>query len=245
MDALAHILIQLDVTPAQLAEVSRASFVKVGASVARKKLSGRPHIARVAALTGIPRSEVRRIIEANYGHSAGGLDQLPRALKVIAAWKTSSKYTRNGKPLVLKSSGRAPSFEALCREFSGDIPPKAIATELLERNLIRITERSGKPTLRLLRSGATSDPEVEARLSFVASLVAAVSSQDQVLVARSESLVSPKNLSASYFRNSVSTQVSSFVDGLPIETRRRIRKANSAEILEVFALVSRKTFNKR
>jgi len=240
MDALALILVQLDVTPAQLAEISRASFVKAGAAIARKKHSPRPHIARIASLTGIPRSEVRKIIAANYIHNSGRLDQLPRALRVVAAWKTAPKYTRNGKPLTLKVIGRAPSFQALCREFSGDIPHKAIATELLARKLIRFKKNGAANCVHLNRSPVSKDSQMQSTLTYIANFMDSVSSQDRILVRRKQTIVSPKNLSVAYFQNSIASRVASFVDELPIDPKHRVRTKKNDEILDVFALVSRK-----
>ena len=49
LDALASVLIHLEITPARLAQIARTSFVKVGSSQARMRTSGRPHLAKIAA----------------------------------------------------------------------------------------------------------------------------------------------------------------------------------------------------
>ena len=40
LDALASVLIQLEITPARVAQIARTSFVKAGANHARKRTSG-------------------------------------------------------------------------------------------------------------------------------------------------------------------------------------------------------------
>jgi Family of unknown function (DUF6502) len=239
MDALALILIRLDITPAQMDEISRASFVKAAASIARKKHSDRPHIARVAALTGLPRTEVRRIINSNYTDGAGGVDRLPRALRVVAAWKASPSYTRKGLPMTLKMSGAPPTFQSLCKEFSGDIPHKAIATELLQRGLVQVRTRGEGSSIRLIRSTAVKDAQLSDTLAFIAGFVHSLSTQDRVLLRKYQTVVSPQNLSASYFQNAVVARVASFVDGLPIEKRPRRGRMSRADALDVFAVVSK------
>ena len=66
LDALAVVLIRLGITPARLGQMARASFVKAGTRSSLKHSSGRPHLARIAAVTGLPRAEVKRIISANF-----------------------------------------------------------------------------------------------------------------------------------------------------------------------------------
>src|ERR1041384_6088490 len=97
-DALAPILIPLDITPSRLAQIARASFVKASAQNAKVKSSGRPHLAKIAAANGLSRSEVKRLVISGYRPDASNFDNLPRALKVLNAWRTSGAYTTNGKP---------------------------------------------------------------------------------------------------------------------------------------------------
>src|SRR5262245_5524718 len=111
-DALAPILISLDITPSKLAQIARASFVKSSAKQARMKSSGRPHLARIAALTGLSRSEVKRLVVSGYKTEASNSENLPRALRVLDAWRTSREYAPSGKPRPLRILGRPPSFDA-------------------------------------------------------------------------------------------------------------------------------------
>src|SRR5690349_9736838 len=83
LEVLASMLIHLDITPARVDELMRTSFVKAGASSTRKKHSTRPHIARLAAITGLTRTEVKRIVRENYSIHVAGLETAPRTLRVI------------------------------------------------------------------------------------------------------------------------------------------------------------------
>src|SRR3954471_15602633 len=89
LDALAVLLIKLDVTPFRLSEVARISFVRAAVAADRKKASGRPHLARIAAVTGLTRTEVKRIVDSGFDYRAREKEHLPRVLRVIEAWKSS------------------------------------------------------------------------------------------------------------------------------------------------------------
>jgi hypothetical protein len=238
MDAIARVLIKLDVTPSQWGEISRASFVKAGVSTARKKRTGTPHVARVASLTALPRNEVRKIIDSNYLLDSKRVDQLPRHLRVLAAWKATPRYLRGGKHAILRMSGRAPSFETLCKDFSGDIPHKAIATELLARNLIRLKRIGNAEYVSIVRSIRPTNAQALDMLAYIAAFLDSVASSDRILVKRKQRVVSPENLSAAYFQNSIVARVSSFIDHLPIEPTP-CKRTLQTECLDVFAVVSR------
>src|SRR5262245_32991322 len=98
LDALASVLIQLEVTPARVTQILRTSFVKAGASQARMRTSGRPHLAKIAALTGLSRVEVKRIVAANFKPARVDSESFPRALRVLEGWRDSKIYTIRGKP---------------------------------------------------------------------------------------------------------------------------------------------------
>src|ERR1043165_7270346 len=152
MDALALVLIKLDITPSRLNEIARSSFVKAAASEDRTKTSGQPHVARIASLTGLTRTEVKRIVDADFASQSSNNEHLPRALRVLIGWKTSRKYSMNGKSRKLAVICKAPSFESLCREFSGDIPHTAIRAELLSRRAIARQIIRGKEYVHIVRS---------------------------------------------------------------------------------------------
>jgi hypothetical protein len=239
IDALAAVLLELDVTPVCLSEIARTSFVKAGALVARKKHSNRPHIARVAALTGLSRNEVRRIVNANYTLGAKCFQNLPRSLQVIAGWKATPKYAGKGKSRMLRMTGAAPSFQSLCKEFSGDIPHKAIATELVSRDLIRLRKIGKEICVYLVRSTARRQKKPHGTLSYIAALLQSIASPDRVLVRRKQRIYSPDQLSSAYFQNSIASRVASFVDELPIEPKTRRKQRRRKDALDVFAVVSR------
>lgn len=241
VDALAAALIQLDITPGRLGEIAKASFVKAGAAIATKKRSDRPHIARVAAITGLTRSEVKRIIHEDYSHGKPRPETAPRALRVLAAWRTAKKYSRGGNPKSLPLSGGYLSFETLCKEFSGDIPHKAIVTDLVARKMIRIGGTSGNPVVSIVRRKSTRDSPTLDTLLYAAKLIQAISNDKATLVRKSVRVGATKDLAPEYVEKTVANRVATLVDALPTAFGRTSKSLRSGEGLEVFAVVVRRT----
>jgi hypothetical protein len=212
-DALAPILISLDITPSRLAQIARASFVKSSAKQARMKSSGRPHLARIAALTGLSRSEVKRLVVSGYKTEASSSENLPRALRVLDAWRTSNTYAPSGRPRCLRILGRQPSFDALCKSHSGDIPYKVILDEL---------ERSQRELMAL---------------NFATTFLQDALQDELVLVRRKQKIASSSALSDSYVETAIATRLNDLLDQLPeLFANRKSLKRN---IVNVFTLVSK------
>ncbi len=238
LDVLAASLVELGITPLRLAQVSRVSFVKAAATIARKRSSGRPHLAKIAALTGLSRAEVKRIVSAGYRVSELEPENLPRALRVFVAWHTDPKYVRKGRPRTLRVDGPVPSFTSLCRTHSGDIPHKVILEELLRLGKVRFNKHkisidaAGAP--RITRTKADV-----AYLTFIASLLADAASPSAILVKRKERIIASPEISDAYLENQVASHVSSMLDNLPrvfTSHRQHLRRKNG---VNVFALVTK------
>ena len=237
LDVLASLLIALDITPLRLAQIARASFVKAGAGAARKHRSGRPHIARIAALTGLSRTEVKRIVSANYSVGQLEPEHSPRALRVLSAWRQSVTRNQKTRLTTLKIVGPAPSFESICRQFSGDIPFRVILAELLQRRSVHLAR--GKKAVSIAKSIA-SRPGRQRDLNtllYGASFFSELVSADRILVRRKEKIVAPTNISTAYVEEATAQKVSAFLDHLPkIFASKNQRKRAG---LNVYALVSR------
>lgn len=239
LDGLALVLITLDVTPARLAQIARASFVKAGASQATKRSSGRLHLARIASLTGLSRAEVKRIVSTNFAVGRSRVDSLPRALRVMSGWQKSKRYSRGGKPRALAMLGPAPSFETLCHEYSGDIPHRVILSELEKGGYIELdwTRKRVKAARRTrVRTRTTS---AEAALTFIASFIGEATREDCVLVRKRQRAYLPSSLPPRYGESAIAERVTEMLDQIPRMFPSDKKRKKSA--VDVFALVSRKT----
>ena len=245
LDALASLLIALDVTPARLGQIARASFVKASALESRKRSSGRPHLARIAALTGLSRTEVKRIVAANYAFGTLEPDHSPRALRVLSAWRRTAPFAHHGRPRELRIVGAAPSFEALCKHHSGDIPYRVILNELLQRKSVHVV-RAGKVVM--ISTSTTARPGRKRDLTtliYAASILGEIAASDRVLVRRKEKVVAPSSISAAYVEEAIAGKVSEFLDHLPVIFARSGRADRNRSELNVYALVSRQKQHKR
>ena len=237
LDGLALVLITLDVTPARLAQIARASFVKAGASQATKR-SGRLHLARIAALTGLSRAEVKRIVAANFAAGRTKADSLPRALRVMIGWQKSRRYSDRGKPRILAMLGPAPSFETLCQEYSGDIPHRVILNELERGGYVEIDW--GRKRVKVVRKppARTRATSAEVALTYAASFITEAIRDDCVLVRKRQRAYISSSLPARYAERAIAGRVTEMMDQIP--RMFPIVKKGKKSAVDVFALVSRK-----
>ena len=126
---LAFVLLPRGMTPKSFGELARSAFVQVAADAAKRR-NGRINHSRVAAQTGLSRSDVRRLLSRDVLDSVH-VDQTPVG-RVIAGWRTDRKFAdRDGKPKRLRIAGSRSSFTGLVKEYGGDIPHRAVLDELL------------------------------------------------------------------------------------------------------------------
>ena len=238
LDVLASILIPLEITPARLAQIARASFVKASVSHARMRSSGRPHLARIAALTGLSRAEVKRLVSSNYEIGHQELESSPRALRVLGAWRTSKRYSVAGRPRPLRINGAFPSFETLCREFSGDIPYKVILTELERRSNVKFGRKKTWISVSKVANPRASHQRELSNLAFAASLIGELSYGDGILVRRKERIGAPMDIPSSYVENAIAGRISDLLDNLPqlFVPRKSTRKNRTC--VSIYTLVS-------
>jgi hypothetical protein len=239
LDVLATILLPLDITPSRLAQLARTSFVKASVSAAGVRSSGRPHIARIAALTGLSRVEVKKIVDAQFMTSHLESEHAPRALRVLHAWQSSNMYARRGHPKALRITGTSPSFESLCKQFSGDIPHKVILDELKRRRLIRLTKSNSCVTLSRTKSRVSGSPESLASIEYVSALLLLLSKNEDILVRRTESILASSEIPEAYIEQAIAERMNSVLDSLPSLFAQNRRKSRTREIAQVFTLVAR------
>lgn len=238
LNALAAFLIPLEITPVRLAQLARVSFVEACAKQARIKRSGRPHLARIAARTGLSRVEVKRIVAANFSVQADDQDSTTRAVRVLRGWRNTKSYKVGSRPRPLQISGRGFTFESLCKSFSGDIPHTVILEELKRQGKVAI-RRDGHSVTVVRESKArkkyTHTRELQV-LNFAASLLSEALRENGVVIQRKERIVASANASSEYVEAAIANRLSEFLDQLP-EMFEQKRPTKS--VVNVFTLVSR------
>src|SRR5262245_56251563 len=131
---LVRVLLRNGIPYGAFADLARGVYVEV----AEKEfaLEGkRQTVSRISTLTGLTRKDVGRIQAAETAPAPPDAERYHRPARVIGGWVRSKAYhDRRGRPADLPMEGEGASFSALVREFSGDIPPRAIADERSEEH---------------------------------------------------------------------------------------------------------------
>lgn len=134
MRPIARYLIRNGVGFREFSEVAKEAYVEVTSN--DYGIRGRPtNISRVAVLTGLTRKEVsrlRRKLNETAQTREGSEQTKGRPELVLERWFHDPAYLdAEGRPLPMPSEGEAPSFTSLVRDVGGDIPPGAMAKELI------------------------------------------------------------------------------------------------------------------
>jgi hypothetical protein len=149
VDPLVDLMFDAGVTVHEFSQIMRESAVRTAAKRVSRE-TGRDSKSRVAIITGLPRSEVARILKANDVSPSTRLGQHP-ARKVLAAWFDDSRFlAANGDPAVLPIFGKRRSFEQLVAIHSRGIPVRAMLDELTQIDAVeRLDDQRVKAKSRI------------------------------------------------------------------------------------------------
>jgi len=94
----------------------------------------RATISAVSAKTGLSRKEVKRLSEIQMQTATDTGRKYNRAIRVISGWLNDARFSSvDGIARVLDMEGTDNAFSALVKDYSGDIPPRAMF-DLLEKS---------------------------------------------------------------------------------------------------------------
>lgn len=111
----------------------------------------KPSISRVSIITGLSRKEVNRVKNLPDKNDPGASERYNRAARVISGWIRDKSYTdHEGNPLDLPIEGTASTFSQLVRQYSGDVPHRAILDELVR---VGAVQRTSDNRVRLVTRG--------------------------------------------------------------------------------------------
>jgi hypothetical protein len=159
IDPLVNLMFDAGITVHEFRQLIRERAVQIASRRVTKE-SGRDSKSRVAIITGLPRSEVARILRSDDLSPSTRLGQHP-ARKVLAAWFDNPRFlAANGDPAVLPIFGKRRSFEQLVAIHSRGIPVRAMLDELTQIDAVemltdqRVKAKSRIPILTGLTVGA-------------------------------------------------------------------------------------------
>lgn len=149
---MVRLLLRHGVSYRAFADIARHVFVDVVEE--EFALPGRkPSNSRTAVLTGINRKDIAKLKERPHPLSAAGIDAPNPAARVIDAWLNDARFhdsAGNPKTLMVEDAPTQPdSFTTLAKEYSSDVPVRALIDELLR---IKAVTREGD-RLSLVVSG--------------------------------------------------------------------------------------------
>ncbi len=127
-----------------------AKWVYVDVAFREFTVEGRKQtISRVSTITGLTRKEVKRLRETERPDDLGAAERYNRALRVINGWLKDKRFTDSkGRPRKLPLEGKN-SFSELVKEYSGDIPHRAILDEMRRAGVVEVLDNK----VRLLSRG--------------------------------------------------------------------------------------------
>lgn len=127
-------------------------------------------VSRISTLTGLTRKEVSTALNSSAADLSAMTQEYNRAARVITGWIRDQDFqTSNGQPKELDPEQGRLCFKELVKRHSGDIPPRAIADELMRVGAIETT-KSGK--LRLIAHAYIPEKDVDRKLHILGSDVA-------------------------------------------------------------------------
>ena len=153
---LVRVLLRNGVSCGSFEEMVRKAYVDEAFSIG-KKSQQKTTISSVSAQTGLSRKEVKRLSELQDEQHVEVEQKFNRAIRVISGWVNDKKFTdSSGKEKVLKLDGNSDSFSALVKQYSGDIPTRAMLDLLLAADCIQVEDSNVRLVKRAYVPGTDS-----------------------------------------------------------------------------------------
>lgn len=107
--------------------------------------------ARTAVLTGINRKDIAKLKARPHPLTAGSAESTTPAARVITGWLNDARFQdATGAPRELPMEGLAqqPGFSELVKEYSSDVPARALLDELERINAVECNEQGVRLAVR-------------------------------------------------------------------------------------------------
>lgn len=135
LDPLIELMLDAGLTVQEVNKLLRDRAVRLASRRVTRDI-GRESKSRVAIITGLPRSEVTKILNSPDTRITVKPDQ-HLARRVLAAWfDTPTFLSVNGDPAILSIFGKKRSFESLVKKQGSGIPVRAMLDALMQLGAI-------------------------------------------------------------------------------------------------------------
>lgn len=141
LEPLAGFVLDSGLSTSELHAIFREAAVRSAAARQLEHLE-RVNISGIAAITGIPRADISRILKSSSGlNERDGDSQQQSTNRILAAWHEDPKFTGpDGQPAELHMYGRGITFETLARKYGRGIPTRAVLDELIRAGAVEIVD---------------------------------------------------------------------------------------------------------
>ena len=160
---LVKILLRYNIPYGTFCELARWVYVDVASRefvIEGKKQTD----SRIATITGLSRKEVRRLRALNPYDDSGSPERYNRAVRVIGGWRKDKMFLDGkGLPLELPFEDAKKGFSSLVKNYSGDIPPRAILDEMLRAGVVALR----KEKIKLLSKGYIVNKEESEKIKIL------------------------------------------------------------------------------
>lgn len=160
---MVRLLLRYGVSAGAFEELVRRVFVEVAEKDFRYE-GKKQTTSRISVITGLNRKEVARIQKLPPVEHTEVDERYNRAARVLTGWLRDKEFrTKAGAPAVLPFDGKG-SFTELVNKYSGDMPARSIADELMRVQAIEKTRNNG---LKLIAKGYIPNDSVVDKLQIL------------------------------------------------------------------------------
>ena len=154
LEGIAHLLLRNGYGFSRANKLTKIAFVNAARAIDARSLS-RISIARIAAVTGLTRTEVSQLLRSADGRASSIDEPLNRAARVASGWVSDQRFCDvRGHPRRLAFTSTRNSFTTLVKKYSGDIPARAMLAEMKRLGMVRHDSDDSVLLGRTKRSGS-------------------------------------------------------------------------------------------
>ncbi len=123
---LVRVMLRNGIACGNFEEMVRKAYVDEAFDLSAQQGS-KTTISAVSAQTGLSRKEVKRLQEKESDDASGNSQKYNRAIRVISGWMNDPRFVSvEGVSIPLDMEGSEQSFATLVKDYSGDIPTRAM-----------------------------------------------------------------------------------------------------------------------
>ena len=136
---LVRVMLRNGIACGSFEELVRKAYVDEAYLLAEKQ--GKVTVSAVSAQTGLSRKEVKRLNELEFDQASGNGQKYNRAIRVISGWMNDPRFvSAQGIAKPLEMEGSEQSFSVLVKDYSGDIPTRAMFDLLQKSGCVEKTD---------------------------------------------------------------------------------------------------------